>query len=101
MPNLHDALRHFLDPQGRLTAFPAKRAKKLPALLFFAQQLEPGRRYTEAELGDCIDAHSTFHDPATIRRELYVAGLVDRLPDGSAYWLAPTPDWAQEWTREA
>ena len=31
--------------------------------------------------------HHTFGDPALLRRELFERGLVDRVKDGSAYWL--------------
>ena len=48
-------LRPFLDEQGRLTAFPAKRKKKLMALEYLASKLTVGETYTEDSLGDLLD----------------------------------------------
>ena len=84
-----DPLLGFLDDQGRLTGFPAKYKKKLLALQLLAEKLYPGRVYTESELNDLLDSWTTFHDPATLRRELYNNHFVDRKNDGSAYWLEP------------
>lgn len=89
-------LRSFLDSDGRLTAFPAKRKKKLPALLYLAGKFTPGKVYTESEVNDLLDAWHTFHDPATLRRELYDYRLLGRKADGSAYWVKmPLPSLAE------
>ena len=82
-------LRPFLDEQGRLTAFPAKCKKKLMALEYLASKLAVGETYTEDSLGDLLDRWHTFHDPATLRRELYNNRFLDRSPDGRAYWATP------------
>ena len=74
-------LRNFLDEEGRLTAFPAKRKMKHLALAYLAGKFQPGARYTEKEINQLLD-------PATLRRELYHARLLDRKKDGSLYWLA-------------
>ena len=74
--NLSDLLP-FLDAKGRLTAFPAKNRKKLAALWYLAGKLEAGREYTEAEINDLLDEWTLFHDPATLRRELYNKHLLD------------------------
>lgn len=76
----------FLDGQGRLTAMPAKNKKKLAALWYLAQKIEPERIYTEPEINDMLDAWTTFHDPATLRRELYNKHLLDRTADCKSYW---------------
>lgn len=76
----------FLNGRMQLTAFPAKNRKKLAALWYLAGKLEPCRRYTEAELNDLLDTWSTFHDPATLRRELYNKKLVERTDNGAEYW---------------
>ena len=73
-------LRGLLDGEGKLTGFPAKRKKKMYALLYLAEKLEPGRDYSERELGEALRAWHTFHDPATLRRELYDAFFLDRDP---------------------
>jgi len=85
-------LAPFLDDRGRLTAFPAKRKKKLPALLYLAETFSPGVMYSEREVNDLLDTWHTFRDPATLRRELYDYRLLDRRADGSAYWVkTPLP----------
>ena len=89
-------LKGLLDGDGKLTGFPTKRKKKLYALLYLAEKMEPGRDYSERELGDVLRAWHTFDDPATLRRELYDAFFLDRDPQGRVYRLAePQPDPAK------
>ena len=78
-------LRPFLDERGRLTSLPAKRKKQLMAVWYLADKLEAGRDYTQDELGDALDAWTTFHDPAALRRSLVDLGLATRARDGSVY----------------
>lgn len=86
-------LRGLLDPEGRLTGFPAKRRKKVYALFYLAEKLEQGRAYTERELGQALLQWHTFSDPATLRRELYDNFFLDRDPQGRVYRLTePQPD---------
>lgn len=86
MENTIYGLSPFMDAEGRLTALPAKSRKKLAALWYLAGKLEPGRRCTEAEINDLLDSWTLFHDPASLRREMYNRHLLDRTPDGSLYW---------------
>lgn len=79
-------LAPFLDPTGRLIRLPAKHRKKLLALWMLAEKIEPGRTYTEPELNDLLDQQTLFHDPATLRRELFNKRLLNRTPDCSRYW---------------
>ena len=93
---IETALRGFLDAEGRLTAFPAKRKKKMYALMYLAAFIEPDRRYTEREMNELLCLHTAFRDPATLRRELYDHHFLDREANGSAYWLEqPAPSAAQ------
>ena len=88
-------LRNFLDADGKLTAFPAKRKMKLYALLYLAQKIPADRDFTEREMNDILLDWHTFADPATLRRELYDYGFLDRSRDGKVYRLAekqPTPE---------
>lgn len=80
-------LRPFLDERLRLTALPAKNKKKLLAIYYLAGKIEPDYRYSEAEIGDLLDRWTVFHDPATLRRELYNKHLINRTEDGTSYWL--------------
>lgn len=79
-------LAPFLDPNGRLIRLPAKHRKKLLALWMLAEKIEPNRTYTEPEINDLLDRQTLFHDPATLRRELYNKRLLNRTADGSRYW---------------
>lgn len=80
-------LRNFLDAEGKLTAFPAKRKMKLFALLYLAQKIPADTDFSEREInGILLDWH-TFVDPATLRRELYDYRFLDRSRDGKVYRL--------------
>ena len=79
-------LRPFMNEGMQLTALPAKRKKKLAAYYYLAGRLEAGRRYTEAEINDIRDQWTVFHNPATLRREMYNMRLLNRTADGAAYW---------------
>ena len=82
-------LRSFLDERGRVTALPVKHKRRLMAVWYLAGKLEPGRDYTQEELGDSLDAWHTFHDPAFFRRSMVELGLMTRERDGSRYTLLP------------
>ena len=81
-------LRNFLNGEGKLTAFPAKRKMKLYCLLYLAQKIPADRDFTEREINDTLLDWHTFADPATLRRELYDYGFLDRSRDGKVYRLA-------------
>ena len=88
-------LRNFLNTDGKLTAFPAKRKMKVYCLFYLAQKFEPEKDYTEQEINNVLLDWHTFADPATLRRELYDYHFLDRSRDGKAYHLAkeqPTPE---------
>ena len=78
-------LRPFLNAEGKLVALPVKKRKKLPALYFLSTKFEPNRDYTESEVNDILDLATAFHDPATLRRELYDHHLLNRTPDCRVY----------------
>lgn len=86
--DLMHILRNFLDGQGRLTAFPAKRKMKIYALFYLAGKFEAGRDYTERQINEVLYDWHTFADPATLRRELYDYRFLDRSMDGKVYRLA-------------
>lgn len=93
---LSQILRNFLDADGKLTAFPAKRKMKLYALLYLAQYIPADTDLTEKELGDILLTRHSFADPATLRRELYEYRFLDRSPDGKIYRLAEKQPTAAE-----
>ena len=81
-------LRNFLDTNGTLTAFPAKRKMKIYCLFYLAQKFESEKDYTEQEINNVLLDWHTFADPATLRRELYDYRFLDRSRDGKVYRLA-------------
>lgn len=96
MTELQQILRNFMDAEGKLTAFPAKRKMKRYCLIYLAGKFEPDRDYTEREVGDLLLSWHTFADPATLRRELYDYRFLDRSRDGRLYRLgAEPPRWEE------
>ena len=80
-------LKNFLDAEGRLTAYPAKRKMKLHALSYMAGFFEQGRVYTEKEVNALLNEHHTYGDPATLRRELFNHRFISRDDYGREYRL--------------
>lgn len=85
---LTQILRNFLDGNGKLTAFPAKRKMKIYCLFYLAQKFEAEKAYTEQDINNVLLDWHTFADPATLRRELYDYHFLDRSRDGNVYRLA-------------
>ena len=84
-------IKRFMDGEGRITLFPAKKRNKIICLLYLAGKFEPDIIYTERQVNEIIDAHHTFQDKWLLRRELVNLGLLCRLTDGSRYWLSKEP----------
>ncbi|MBR6802008.1 MAG: DUF2087 domain-containing protein [Eubacteriaceae bacterium] len=78
-------IKNFLDEMGKLKAFPAKRKMKIYCLYYLAEKIFPGKTYTEAEINELLNSWHTFHDAATLRRELYNNCFVDRDPSKGTY----------------
>lgn len=92
---LTQILRNFLDSDGKLIAFPAKRKMKIYAMFYLAEKFEKDVDYTERQVNDLLLSWHTFADPATLRREMYNCCFLDRSRDGKVYRLAetqPTPE---------
>ena len=89
-------LRHFMDTNGKLTAFPAKRKMKVYCLFYLAQKFEPEKDYTEQKINNALLDWHTFADPATLRRELYDYGFLDRSADGRVYRLGASQPTMEE-----
>lgn len=79
-------IKHFLNEQNQVTAWPAKAKKQLPILKYLSEKIAWDTVYTEAEVNALLNSWHTFEDPALLRRELYMKHFLDRKPDGSAYW---------------
>lgn len=81
-------LRNFLNTDGKLVSFPAKRKMKLYSLLYLVQKIPADTDLSEREINDILSDWHTFADPATLRRELYDYRFLDRSRDGKTYRLA-------------
>jgi hypothetical protein len=77
-------LRAFVR-DGRITAMPAKRTRRLLLLDEVAQAFEPGRRYPESVVDEILKA--VFEDHCTLRRYLVDEAFLSRTTDG-VYWRA-------------
>jgi hypothetical protein len=77
-------LRAFIC-DGRITAVPAKRARRRLLLDQVAQAFEPGRRYPEAAVDEVLK--SIFDDHCALRRYLVDEAFMSRNTDG-IYWRA-------------
>lgn len=96
MENLKEQLKTFLDADGRLTKFPAKRRMRQLALSYLAEKFESGRDYTEKEINEILTRWHTFGDFFLLRRELYMNRFLGRERDGNRYWLEqPQPDLSE------
>lgn len=93
---LKQILRNFLDTDGKLTAFPAKRKMKIYCLFYLSEKFEAETDYTERQVNDLLFSWHTFADPATLRRELYDYRFLDRSSDGRLYRLGANQPTMEE-----
>ena len=83
------------DEAGRLVRLPNKLSVQQVAMWALWTQFAARRKYTEKEVNAILNAHHTFGDPATLRRELINMKLLGRKSDCSEYWKEahrPTPE---------
>ena len=70
---------------GRIETWPAKPVDRELVLRWAAEQaLQPGERLDERAVTERLAQVS--EDPATLRRDLFDGGYLERADDGSAYW---------------
>lgn len=84
-------LRAFLE-QDRIKQIPAQFKKKLVVLKWLASHFEEGRRYTEVEVNEVIEARHPEY--TSLRRQMIDCGLMER--DNRIYWRVADwqmPDW--------
>ena len=79
-----DQLRAFIS-RGRITAIPARRARRRLLLNQVAQAFEPGRRYPEAAVDEVLK--QVFDDHCALRRYLVDEQFMSRTTAG-VYWRA-------------
>jgi hypothetical protein len=91
-PTARKALMQF-DETGRLVRLPNKLSVQQMAAWALWTLFAAHRDYTEKEVNAVLNAHHTFGDPATLRRELVNMRLLGRESDCSRYWKeARRPD---------
>ena len=95
-----ELLKPFLNDEMQLTALPAKRRKKLYALYYLAGKMETDRVYTESEINGLLGLWHTFHDPATLRREMFNHCLINRSRDGKSYQVVHPLPVFEEWLQK-
>ncbi len=87
-PTVRKALMQF-DTAGRLVRLPNKLSVQQMAMWWMWTQFAVRRKYTEKEVNQVLNAHHTFGDQATLRRELVNMQLLGRKSDCSEYWKEP------------
>lgn len=70
---------------GPLSSFPKKEKRKIVILRQLIQRFEPKREYSEKEVNAILE--EAFADYVTLRRYLIEYGFLDRVADGSRYWV--------------
>ena len=79
-------LKNFLDEEGKLAQWPAKRAKQIKVLQYLAGKFETDTEYNEKEVNQILTEWHSFEDFFLLRRELVESGYLGRTPNGSKYW---------------
>jgi hypothetical protein len=88
MEQIRAEISVFLDDEGRIKLFPAKKKNKELILMYLSSSFECGVTYTEKEVNAIIEDRHIFQDKWLLRRELIDHGFLERLTDGSKYWKA-------------
>jgi hypothetical protein len=70
---------------GQMSSFPKKEKRKIALLKHIVGRFEIGKKYKEKEVNEILK--QVFADYVTIRRYLIEYGFLDRLDDGSEYWV--------------
>lgn len=82
-----EKLDRYYDSENKLIQYPSKRPMRLIALARIAEKLDSAKKYTEKEVNEIIKDSIAFTDIELIRREMVTYKFVDRLKDGSEYWV--------------
>ncbi|WP_310601926.1 GNAT family N-acetyltransferase [Anaerosporobacter sp.] len=84
--NLQYEIKNFLDADGHLTMFPAKKKNQIITLFYLASKIPAVQTYTEKEINTLLEKWHTYNDSCTLRRELYNYHFIGRTSDGTAYY---------------
>lgn len=81
-----ETVKPFLNKEGKLKSWPAKRQAKIDVLRWLGLHFVPGRFYSEKEINAMIEEHHSFGDYFLLRRELIDRGILERTANGARYW---------------
>jgi hypothetical protein len=70
------------------SGFPRRRRLRAAVLLVVRAAMEPGRGYSEPDMNALFRRHLPWLDTSTARVYMIEFGMLDRFPDGSAYWAS-------------
>lgn len=70
---------------GKLKEFPKKEKRKIIILKHIIKKFDVNKKYTEKEVNGILE--EIYSDFVTIRRYLIEYGFMDRIRDGSQYWV--------------
>lgn len=82
-----EKVKRYYDREGKLTQYPSKRPMRIIALVRIAEKFVADKKYTEKEVNEIIKDSISFTDVELIRREMFQYKLINRLRDGSEYWV--------------
>lgn len=88
-------MEHYYDTEGLLTQYPSKIPMRIIALAKIAEKIEPENIYTEKQINDIIKSSISFGDIELVRREMFQFKMLNRLRDGSQYWIEQ--DWKEQY----
>ena len=82
-----DVLARYFSPDGQslIRRFPAKEKKKIIVMQRLMDGFEAGKDYSEKEINEIIKR--SFDDFESVRRALIQYGFMDRVADGTRYWV--------------
>jgi hypothetical protein len=72
-------------PDGPLGELPVREKRKIVILKNLIKRFDAEKEYTEKEVNEILK--NVYHDYVTLRRYLIEYGFMDRVKDGSSYWV--------------
>jgi len=89
MENIEEALKAFINEDGKVTDYPGKKKRALRPLIYehLASKFELGKNYTEPEVNAILKSWLEMEDYVIWRREMIEANLLARTPDCRSYYL--------------
>lgn len=72
-------------PDGPISEYPLKEKRRVIILTKVVERFDRNRQYSEKEVNEILK--EVYADYAMLRRHLVEYGFMDRIPDGSTYWV--------------